>query len=310
MDDGGPAHVCIDQAGRSAMSSPLESKGSVASPIAGPTVAGHHALHLRVAIAPEAGGLHLAADADLRVTVPAADEEAQALGNMELIRRMRSLVQWAEPGRPVTQTGAMRRSDTAIWIRHLGLRAPGGWCPPSMRDIRGIGQPWDISVETGMLSVTTTKVRPGPTGTVFESGDPVAQVLLGRSIVNLLLLQALSRPPAVEDGRSQIGFIMLRLFALLCGPDGQDLGYLRDIDGRLPDALRDGDPTERGTALACSAILREMRMLGQFGLVTDVDGIAEVPAGLRPAVVASINGPWARPAVIHDALAVPVVIDE
>jgi len=247
---------------------------------------------------------------DIRVTVPAAVEEAQALGDMEFIRRMRSLVQWAEPGRPVTQTGAMRRSDTAMWIRHLGLRAPGGWCPPSMRDIRGIGQPWDIAVETGMLSVTSTKVRPGPTGTVFESDDPVAQVLLGRSIVNLLLLQALSRLTAVEDGRSQIGIVMLRLFALLCRPDGHDLGYLRDIAGRLPDALRDGDPSEQGTALACSAILREMRMLCQFGLVTDVDGIAGVPAALRPAVVASINGPWARPTVVHDALAVPVVTDE
>ena len=288
------------------MSSPLESSVSVASPIA----AGHHAPHRRVVTAQEVGGLHPAADADLRVTVPAADEEAQALGNMELIRRMRSLVQWAEPGRPVTQTGAMRRSDTAMWIRHLGLRAPGGWCTPSMRDIRGIGQPWRIAVETGMLSVTNTKVRPGPTGTVFESDDRVAQVRLGRSIVNLLLLQALSRLPAVEDGRSQIGIVMLRLFALLCRPDGHDLGYLRDIAGRLPDALRDGDPTEQGTALACSAILREMRMLCQFGLVTDVDGIAGVPAALRPAVVASINGPWARPAVDHDALAVPIVTDD
>jgi len=292
------------------MSSPLESKDSVASPIAGPIAAGHHAPRRRAAIVWAAGGLHLAADADLRVSVPAADEEAQALGNMELIRRMRSLVQWAEPGRPVTQTGAMRRSDTAMWIRHLGLRAPGGWCPPSMRDIRGIGQPWHTAVETGMLSVTNTKVRPGPTGTVFESDDPVAQVRLGRSIVNLLLLQALSRPPAVQDGRSQIGIVMLRLFALLCRPDGHDLGYLRDIAGRLPDALRDGDPTEQGTALACSAILREMRMLCQFGLVTDVDGIAGVPAALRPAVVASINGPWARPAVDHDALAVPIVTDD
>ena len=122
----------------------------------------------------------------VRVTVPAADEEAQALGNMEFVRRMRSLVQWAEPGRPVTQTGAMRRGDTTSWMRHFGLRAPSELGPPSMWDIRGIGQPWDIAIETGMLSLTNTKVRPGPTGTVFESDDPVAQVHLGRSIVNLL----------------------------------------------------------------------------------------------------------------------------
>src|SRR6478672_8428077 len=215
----------------------------------------------------------------VRVTVPAADEEALALGNMEFVRRMRSLVQWAEPGRPVTQTGAMRRGDTTSWMRHFGLRAPSE-----------LGQPWDIAIETGMLSLTNTKVRPGPTGTVFESDDAVAQVHLGRSIVNLLLLHAISRSPTVETAGPQISTIMLELFALLCRSAGHDLGYLREIDGRLASALRDGNAAERTEVLLASAILREMRALDQFGLLVDVDGIARVPAGLRPAVVASITG--------------------
>jgi hypothetical protein len=271
---------------------------------------GRSAAHRRSVFALEVAGLHLPPMLDIRVTVPAADEEAQALGEMEFIRRMRSLVQWAGPGRPVTQTGAMRRGDTTTWMRHLGLRAPGGWCPPSMWDIRGIGQPWDIAVETGMLSLTSTKVRPGPTGTVFESDDPVVQVHLGRSIVNLLLLQAVARSPAVETAGPQISSIMLQLFALLCRPEGHDLGYLREMDGRLAGALRDGDAAERSAVLVCSAILREMRVLEGFGLLIDVDGFAQVPTGLRPAVVASINGPGGWLAVDHDKYAVPVVTDE
>jgi len=179
-----------------------------------------------------------------------------------------------------------------------------------MWDIRGIGQPWDIAIETGMLSLTRTKVRPGPTGTVFESDDPVAQVHLGRAIVNLLLLPALSRPPTVEDGGPAIGAIMLQLFAVLCRPEGQDLGYLRDLDGRLCRALRDGDAAERGAVLLASAVLRELRVLGQFGLLSDVDGTARIPTGLQPAVAASINGPGTTLAVVHDTLAVPVVTDE
>ena len=74
--------------------------------------------------------------------------------------------------------------------------------------------------------------------------------------------------------------------------------------------MRDGDSAERSTALQCSAILREIRVLDQFGLLTDVDGIASVPAGLRPAVVASTNGPGSRLALVHHALAVPVVTDQ
>jgi len=271
--------------------------------------AGRSAADGRSVFALEAAGLRVPAMLDIRVTVPAAVEEAQALGDMEFIRRMRSLVQWAEQGRPITQTGAMRRADTLTWMRHLNLRGPGA-CPSSMWEIRGIGQPWDIAVETGMLSLTSTKVRPGPTGTVFESDDPVAQVRLGRSIVNLLLLQAFSRPLAVGNARAQISTVMLQLFALLCRPEGQDLGYLREMDGRLARALRDGDAAERTAVLACSAILREMRMLDQFGLLIDVDGIAQVPTGLRPAVVASTNRPGAWLVVDHDRSAVSVVPDE
>ena len=273
-------------------------------------VAGRSAAHGRSVFALEAAGLRVPAMLDIRVTVPAAVEEAQALGDMEFIRRMRSLVQWAEQGRPITQTGAMRRADTLTWMRHLNLRAPGESCPSSMWEIRGIGQPWDIAVETGMLSLTSTKVRPGPTGTVFESDDPVAQVRLGRSIVNLLLLQAFSRPLAVGNARAQISTVMLQLFALLCRPEGQDLGYLREMDGMLARALRDGDAAERSAVLACSAILREMRMLDQFGLLIDVDGIAQVPTGLRPAVVASTNRPGAWLIADHDRSAVSVVPDE
>jgi len=103
---------------------------------------------------------------------------------------------------------------------------------------------------------------------------------------------------------------MLQLFALLCRPDGQDLGYLREMDGKLARAMRDGDAAERSAVLVCSAILREMRLLDQFGLLIDVDGIAQVPNGLRPAVVASINGPGAPFVIEHDKSAVPVVTDE
>ena len=94
---------------------------------------------LDAAIAGELAGLRLPGVPGICVTVPAADEEALALGNMEFIRRMRALVQWAGPGRPVTQTGAMRRADTTAWMRHFGLRTPGEMEPPSMWDIRGIG---------------------------------------------------------------------------------------------------------------------------------------------------------------------------
>ena len=241
---------------------------------------------------------------------PGADKEAQALREMEFIRRMRGLVQWAAPGRAVTQTGAMRRGDAAQWMRHFGLRVTRQPGPPSMWNIRGIGQPWDIAIETGMLSPSSTKVRPGPTGTVFESEDPVAQVRLGRSIVNLLLMQALSRSPIARDSTVPINTILIQLVAACCRPEGQDLAHLRDFDSRIIRVMREGNAAEQGTVLLCSAMLREMRTLTQFGLLTDLDGFAQVPAGLRPAVVAAIQGPGAPVAIEYQRSAVPIATDQ
>ncbi len=67
-----------------------------------------------------------------------------------------------------------------------------------MWDIRDIGQPWAIAIETGMLELTSTKVRPGPASAVFDSEDPIAQVNLGRAIVNVSLQHAMSRSPLVN----------------------------------------------------------------------------------------------------------------
>jgi hypothetical protein len=81
--------------------------------------------------------------------------------------------------------------------------------------------------------------------------DPVTQVHLGRSIVNLLLLHALSRSPAVETGQTRIGPIMLQLFALLCRPEGQDLLFLREMASGLARAMRDGDAAVRRPCVKC-----------------------------------------------------------
>ncbi len=299
---------CIDEVPRERFPWPADRSNSAPTSSESQPVTRHS--DRQPASALELAGLLNSTTPVIRVTVPPAHEEAQALGNMEFIRRMRSLVQWAEFGQRVTQTGAMRRDDTTSWMRRFGLHTRYQLSPPSMWDVRGIRQPWDIALETGMLSLTRTMVRPGPTGTVFGSDDPVAQVHLGRSIVNLILLQALSRSPVVETAGPQISTIMLRLLALLCRSEGQDLGYLRHIDRRLAHALRDPDAAERSAALLASAILREMQELDQFGLLSDLAGIARIPAGLQPAVVASINGSGNRLTVIHDTHAVPVVTDK
>jgi hypothetical protein len=229
---------------------------------------------------------------------------AAALRDMEFIRRIRAMVEWVGAGRPVTQTGAMRRIDTVEWMRRVGLRVRDENKPPSMWEIRDLGQPWSIAIETGMLEVTSTKVRPGPTAAVFDADDPIAQVKLGRWIVDVLLNHALSRFQLPEVLQPAVVSITLPLLAMLCRPQGQDIGYLRAIDAKR---FAGDDFVERVAAGVCSAILLELRALDHWGLVTDFDGIPRIPAALRPAVAAVINGPAAPLSVEQAKFSVPLV---
>jgi hypothetical protein len=249
-------------------------------------------------------GLQRSAGEIVRVRVPAAAEEAAALRDMEFIRRIGAMVEWVGAGRPVTQTGAMRRTDTVEWMRRVGLRVRDENKPPSMWEIRDLGQPWSIAIETGMLEVTSTKVRPGPTAAVFDADDPIAQVKLGRWIVDVLLNHALSRFQLPEVLQPAVVSITLPLLAMLCRPQGQDIGYLRAIDARR---FAGTDFVERVAAGVCSAILLELRALDHWGLVTDFDTTPRIPAALRPAVAAVINGPEAPLSVQQAKFSIPLV---
>ena len=244
------------------------------------------------------------------LTAPPAAEEATALREMEVIGLMRAMVEWVGAGQPVTQTGAMRRNDTMEWMRRYGLRVTDETKPASMWEIRDIGQPWGIAIETGMLELTSTKVRPGPASAVFDSEDPIAQVNLGRAIVNVLLQQALSRSPFVDELKPAIVTVTIPLLAMLCRPTGQDIGYLRDIRATRFDTTTNDDSVDRIASHVCSAILLELRALDHFGLITEFERKPLVPAGLRPAVVAAINGPGAPFSLEYTEFAVPVVIDD
>lgn len=255
-------------------------------------------------------GLRLGPGEMVRVTVPSAAEESTALREMEFVRRMRAMVEWVGAGRPVTQTGAMRRNDTVDWMRRYGLRVTDETKPASMWDIRDIGQPWAIAIETGMLELTSTKVRPGPASAVFDSEDRIAQVDLGRLIVNVLLQHALSRSPFVAELKPAVATVTVWLLAMLCRPTGLDIGYLRDFSAKRFGTTTHDDSVDRIASHVFSAILMEVRALDYFGLITEFDRRPLVPAGLRPAVVAAIHGPGAPLSVEFTEFAVPIVIDD
>ncbi len=285
------------------------------APVAAPRSAPVEAAHpfqeaCRRAITLGLSGLQLPARAAVQVTVPSAADEATALREMEFVRRMRAMVEWVGAGRPVTQTGALRRADTVEWMSRFGLRVTDGTKPASMWDIRDVGQPWAIAIETGMLELTSTKVRPGPAAATFDSEDWIAQVNLGRAIVNVLLQHSLSRSPFVDELKPAVMAVMILLLAVLCRPTGQDIGYLRDIDAQRFDTTTHADAIDRMARHVCSNILFEIRALDHLGLVTEFDRTPLVPAGLRPAVVAAIHGAGAPLSVEHTEFAVPLTIND
>ena len=228
----------------------------------------------------------------VRVTVPVGAAEAEALELMPVVGTMRALVEWVGSGRTVTKTGAMRRVDIAEWMDRLGISGSPFMETQSMWDVREIALPWSAAIESGMLELTPTKVKPGPRIAVFESGDHAAQVEFGREVVSLLVRHALG-PAGVGDAFGQaIVRVMLPILAMCCRTEGQDLAYLMEIADEMENPDR-AQPPDMPTLMISSLVLTQLRVLADLGILVDLAGMAKVPRALRPAVIAAIQGPGA-----------------
>ncbi|MCH6468900.1 hypothetical protein [Sinomonas terrae] len=212
------------------------------------------------------------------------DPEARrgALARTPLIAAVSELLEWIGTGRPVTQTGGVRRADIETVARMLGVRAVGvakrdGFethenAPiqaRSMSDVRLLAQWWEALSITEVIETNSSRVRPGPAAAEWKT-EEVPPLELAEVVAAMFVAETLTRP--LDQGA--FGAIIAKESV------AQLMHALAPEDFEL-------NQTESG--ITGGGPVWTLRNLESAGLVTGASaGALEVPAGLRAAVARGI----------------------
>jgi len=108
-----------------------------------------------------------------------------AFGRMRLVAAVDGLLEWVGTGRSITGTGGLRRADIEPVAAMLGIAAVGAAKRSTLAD-REAGRPlrvtslWELPLlsawwaalrDAGLIELTVTRVRPGPSAAVWRGPD-------------------------------------------------------------------------------------------------------------------------------------------
>ena len=236
------------------------------------------------------------------VAVPPAADEWAALSGTPLLRHLRALVAWVGTGRTLGDDGLPTSRDLAWWVGHHELPIP-----ETDRDVTeafALVDAWTAAVDGELIRVRGRRAVRGPRADLLDGPATPERVLLARELVDLVISDVLVRtadPTATEIAAYAA---TLPVLVTMCSDRGQDLAALppEPVDELDDDATED----EETRALLSVLVFDKLRLLQAFGLVPTGTGPVAVPAGLRPAVVASINAPSAPFRISPEPGAVPL----
>ena len=220
------------------------------------------------------------------ITVPDASSELNALRATQLVTRIAALAEWIRPGRKVTTTGAMRRADTAEWLRRTGIGTAES-APNSMWDVPELAIPWSAAAHLGLIDIGATKAFPGPHVDVFSAGSSSDQIRCGRDSIRVVLDNLMHSGDEYAELDRALSGLVLPVIACLCRPGGADLAPLQALVER---------PFTNSASDALSMILSSLTLtivesLAEWGVVSVTGTTTAVPTDLRPAVAGAIHGP-------------------
>ncbi|GAB4100785.1 hypothetical protein [Sinomonas halotolerans] len=203
-----------------------------------------------------------------------------ALAQTRLIAAVKDLLAWLGTGRPVTQTGGVRRGDIKEVAGMLGVRAVGvakrvgdyrDEDEPvqalSMADVPLLAQWWEALLAAEVIRTNSSSVRPGPLAAEW-SAEALPPLELAESVAGIFVAATLAAP--MNQGNYG-AFIVKPSLAQLMG-------------ALAPEGLEVQAP-----ALLGRGPVWTVRNLERAGLVAfDVSGTLQVPDRLRAAVARGV----------------------
>ncbi|WP_430297762.1 hypothetical protein [Sinomonas sp. B1-1] len=130
----------------------------------------------------------------------------RALAQTTLIAAVKDLLEWVGPGRPVTQTGGVRRGDIRQVAKMLGIRAVGvakrvgdhrdEGAPVqalSMADVPLLAQWWEALSTAQVIRTNSSSVRPGPAAAEW-SAEALPPLDLAERVAEIFVAATLAAP--------------------------------------------------------------------------------------------------------------------
>lgn len=219
----------------------------------------------------------------------------EALAQTLPVSAVHGLLEWLADGRPVTQTGAIRRADLQRVAALLGISVIGvAKRPPigdddvdaplpvqSMGDVPELAAWWRALLVSGVIKTTATRVRPGPSAAEWAGlpTEKTASMLAGVTLAGYVVG---SDGPLWWASEAVFHATVQRLLAAV----------LPDAFGGVARVLADAETSDDAPlpfALAAARAARIVDRLRAFGLLeVDPEGRALVPVPLRGVVATGI----------------------
>lgn len=196
--------------------------------------------------------------------------ESEALGALPLMARLTTVLEWVGAGVDVTESGALSVDDTVEMAAELGFDI--GDRPDSMYDLSGVAIPWTVLTSVGLVAVEGQRAAATDRATLWSDGDLQVRRETLTETIGAELMDYLSTDIS-RDG----GFIVLQL--LLAGMTDEPLSPVDPVDDEYDD---------QQTVFAKTFASVLARRFVDDGYFVVVDGLLEVPAPLRPAILAGI----------------------
>jgi hypothetical protein len=201
-----------------------------------------------------------------------------ALAQTPLITAVDELLEWVGPGKPVTQTGGVRRGDIGRLAGMLGIQAVGvakrarsehDEDAPiqalSMADVPLLAQWWEALSAADVIQINSSSVRRGPSAAEWTA-EGLPPLELAEFVAGVFVSGMLTRP--IRQGAFGALIVRESLLQLMRALAPEDI----DLD--IPES---GNPG--------SGPVWTLRNLESAGLVTGAtEADLTVPEGLRAAV--------------------------
>ncbi len=249
----------------------------------------------------------------------AVPDQLRAINALPLITGVDGLLTWIGRSHPITSTGALRLRDIQPVAALLGINAVGRKRTDTtesgatesdntadrtvevstMWELPGLTAWWQGLVGLGVLELTPTTVRPGPTAAAWRSSAAREHFALRSTLVRLYVS---FWPHTEPDGAGILGpFVFVHLIAQLAAAVSPDA--LGELSATALAAILDESANVAGFAfegfrdfggiagIRSSITLGHLARVGILEESTTADGSARyiVPAALRPVVAESLR---------------------